>query len=234
MLPSYQKQNNDSDHSHDHQHHADTELGHKHKDYGNQNHDHAHDHGHHERNGSTCSHDKLEIHTDEVPPDDIPQPYKRNVNLHAAYLHVMADLAQSVAVLIAGLVIWARPDWHMIDPILTLLFAVLVLYSTLGVLRSSISVLLEATPPNISWRKVYAAISNVPNVHNVHDLHLWSISHGQPSLSVHCQSNDPEALFKIRDQCEAFGITHATIQVQREEGPCATCRNTSYCTTHLA
>lgn len=237
MLPSYQKQSSDSDHSHDH-HHGDTEQGQKHKTSCNHKndgngHDHDHDHGHHEEeNNGSAEH--VGLLSEDVPTEDTRHADKRNINLRAAYLHVMADLAQSVAVLIAGLVIWARPDWHVIDPILTLLFALLVLYSTLGVLRSSIAVLLEATPPNISWRKVYDAIAKVPNVRNVHDLHLWSISHGQPSLSVHCQSSDPDALCKIRDQCEVFGITHATIQVQQEEGPCVTCGDTSDCTTHLA
>jgi solute carrier family 30 (zinc transporter), member 2 len=171
---------------------------------------------------------------DEVPRETVSSIDKRNINLRAAYLHVMADLAQSVAVLIAGLVIWAKPDWHIIDPILTLLFAVLVLYSTIGVIRSSVSVLLEATPTNISWTKVYNAIAQIPQIHNVHDLHLWSVSHGQPALSVHCHSTDPRALRKIRDQCQAFGITHTTIQVQVEPGPCLTCGDTTFCTTHLA
>lgn len=177
------------------------------------------------------------LHDDEVPvedEDDHHQHDQRNINLRAAYMHVMADLAQSVAVLIAGLVIWVRPDYHVIDPILTLLFACLVLYSTLGVLRLSIAVLLEATPPNLSWRKVYEAICKVPNVHDVHDLHIWSISHGQPTLSVHCRSSDPMALRKVRDACLKFGISHATIQVQHVEGPCLTCGDSVSCTQHLS
>ena len=181
---------------------------------------------------NSAQNDLIELHSDEVPVPIAPESV-RNINLHAAYLHVMADLAQSVAVLIAGLVIWVRPDWHIIDPILTLGFAVLVLYSTLGVVRSSISVLLEETPPSISWRKVYEAISRVPNVKNVHDLHIWSISHGQPTLSVHCQTTDPEALRKIRDECLVFGISHATIQTQFWEGPCVTCGDLPCCTGHL-
>ena len=67
-----------------------------------------------------------------------------------------------------GLVIWRKPEWHIIDPILTLGFCVLVLWSTIGVLRSSIAVLLEETPAGIDWRKVYTVISAVPNVDDVH------------------------------------------------------------------
>jgi zinc transporter 2 len=247
MLPSYQNQ----EHSDDHQHGAaagtaaaacDDEEGHAHAHHdhsttaatstSHDGHFHDHDHGNGSAATATAASDHHAVHSSEVRGPSAAE--KRNVNLHAAYLHVMADLAQSVAVLIAGLVIWVRPDWYIIDPILTLLFATLVLYSTFGVLRSSISVLLEETPPSISWRQVHEAIAKVSNVNDVHDLHIWSISHGQPTLSVHCQSTDPDALRKIRDECLVFGIIHATIQVQDAEGLCLTCGDATYCTRHLA
>jgi solute carrier family 30 (zinc transporter), member 2 len=210
-------------------------------------HEHEHEHAHHAakvdshdghgHSHSANQHEHCGLHVDEVSVDSdahLDHHDQRNINLRAAYLHVMADLAQSVAVLIAGLIIWVRPDWHIIDPILTLLFACLVLYSTLGVLRLSIAVLLEATPPNVSWKKVYDAIRQVPNVYDVHDLHIWSIAHGMPTLSVHCQSTDPTALRKIRDQCLKFGISHATIQVQRVPGMCVTCGDNVGCSKHLS
>jgi zinc transporter 2 len=65
-------------------------------------------------------------------------------------------------------VIWWRPDYHIVDPILTLGFSMLVLYSTIGVLKSSIAVLLEETPSSIDWKKVYNAISALPGVDDVH------------------------------------------------------------------
>ncbi len=242
LLPSYQKQNSDhcdaeNGHSHEHKDHS-TACNNKHDDGHFHDHDHGHGHGHGPTNNDITTvvpynDTHVVLHSDEVAVECPSAVDERNINLRAAYLHVMADLAQSVAVLIAGLIIWARPDWYVIDPILTLLFAALVLYSTVGVLRSSIAVLLEATPPNISWYKVFKAIADVPNVTDVHDLHLWSISHGQPSLSVHCRSDDPNALSNIRDKCLAFGISHVTIQIQPAEGPCVTCGDTPYCTSHL-
>ena len=229
-----------------------TAQGHDHH-HDDHHHGHVHDHesakeeeDHHDHHHAPC----LELlHNDEVVPlvddcgagatggHDAIDPHEqeeRNINLHAAYLHVMGDLAQSVAVLIAGLVIWVRPDWHFVDPILTLLFACLVLYSTVGVLRVSMTVLLEGTPPNVSWQKVYEAICLVPNVQDVHDLHIWSIAHGLPTLSVHCQSDDPMALHNIRDACRKFGISHATIQIQPISGSsCVTCGDISSCTRHF-
>ena len=67
-----------------------------------------------------------------------------------------------------GIVIWWRPDYHIVDPILTLGFSILVLYSTVGVLKSSVAVLLEETPSSIDWKKVYDAISAIPGVDDVH------------------------------------------------------------------
>jgi solute carrier family 30 (zinc transporter), member 2 len=192
-------------------------------------HDHHH-HCHEEENPLIGGVETISVlqHADELPPPEHEHVQKkattRNINLHAAYLHVLGDLAQSVAVLIAGLVIWWKPSWQMVDPICTLGFCALVFYSTLGVLRSSISVLLEEVPPNLSWRKVHEDIENVRGVTNVHDLHIWSISHGVPTLSVHCTSTNPQqALEDIYKVCQKHNITHATVQVQGLDADCITC-----------
>lgn len=220
------------DHQHSHCHH------HGHGDDDHQSHDHSHSHQHAEEsaslipsneNGSCHSHSDYDSvqHADEIPSE----PPARNVNLHAAYIHVLGDLALSVAVLLAGLVIWFKPEWEIVDPICTIFFCIMVFLSTLGVLRSSISVLLEETPPHLSWQKVYDELSNVAVVTNVHDLHIWSISHGEPALSVHCSSSDPNALSEVYKVCQKFGIYHATIQIQPNQGPCTTCE-ISGCMTH--
>lgn len=172
------------------------------------------------------------LHADEAPHSHAAVQHehhgekKRNINLHAAYIHVLGDLAQSVAVLIAGLTIWWKPEWRAIDPICTILFCMVVFYSTIGVIRSSISVLLEEVPPHVDWDDVYRDISAVPGVSNVHDLHIWSISHGFVALSVHASADDPDsALQKIEAVCSRHGIAHSTIQLQSTSGgaDCITC-----------
>ena len=186
--------------------------------------------------GTPSSPGNLErLHTDEIPHSHAEADHqnhqhhgekKRNINLHAAYIHVLGDLAQSVAVLIAGLTIWWKPEWRAIDPICTILFCMVVFYSTIGVIRSSISVLLEEVPPHVDWDDVYRDISAVPGVFNVHDLHIWSISHGFVALSVHASANDPDgALQKIEAVCSRHGIDHSTIQLQSAKGgaDCITC-----------
>jgi len=189
--------------------------------------------GNHNDHGCGHSHDEDHNKTKEQQPSHRHQPPPRNVNLHAAYLHVLGDLAQSFAVFLGGLVIWYKPEWHAIDPILTLGFSGLVLWSITGVMRSSLAVLLEETPANIDWQEVHDAIAGVPGVIDVHDLHIWCISHGQTAISVHCFSMDDYAIGAINRALRPFGIGHTTIQVNR--GSCGTCpgQGETICESHL-
>jgi zinc transporter 2 len=149
------------------------------------------------------------------------------VNLHAAYLHVLGDLAQSVAVLIAGIVIWLKPSWAIVDPICTLGFCGLVFYSTLGVLRSSIAVLLEEVPPHVSWQDVYDDLSELESLTKVHDLHIWCISDGVTVVSLHASAVDghvDQALRDVNRVCQKHKLQHITAQLQTASvEECITC-----------
>ncbi|KAL7528980.1 hypothetical protein ACHAXR_005206, partial [Thalassiosira sp. AJA248-18] len=199
---------------------------------------HSHSHHHDEESDALLpSSDKGHSysgvqHLAEVLPDSSIEKgcnshkKERNVNLDAAYLHVLADLAQSVVVLIAGLIIWAKPTWQLADPICTLIFSILVCYSTVGVIRSSLSVLLEEVPPGVDWEEIYDGICGVEGVSNVHDLHIWSISHGLPILSVHATAVNSEKAYRdIKKVCNEKNISHLTIQLQpaSTEYDCVTC-----------
>lgn len=227
------------DHGHGHGHgqktHDEEKMEDHHDHECHDHHDHSHskkkedhyDHGHHANETSPL----VVVDGGHVDDDMHKKEKQRNVNLHAAYLHVLGDLAQSVAVLLGGIVIWWRPDYHIVDPILTLGFSMLVLYSTIGVLKSSIAVLLEETPSSIDWKKVYNAISALPGVDDVHDLHIWCISHGQVALSVHCTSSNQNAISNINRTCKKFGIDHSTIQVN--QGACMSCSGPDCCVSHM-
>ncbi|CAJ1938014.1 unnamed protein product [Cylindrotheca closterium] len=226
------------DHSHKHQEH-DHSHGHEHQEECHEHHGHDHDdhhkdsHDHHETETSSLIPKKDEggCHGHGHGHHESKKKPTRNVNLQAAYLHVLGDLALSVAVLIAGLIIWFKPEWQKLDPIITIVFSAMVFYSTLGVLRTSIAVLLEEIPSSISWQKVFEDISNIPCINNVHDLHIWSIHHGEAALTVHCSSDDANALTEVYKVCKAHDISHATIQIQPNEEGCATC--TISCMSHF-
>lgn len=211
------EESDDHKEAHDHTH-SDSHC--RHNDKHDESHEGGHDHSHihHSATESTGlvsqKHGKYQtLDSDEVTPSSRET---RNVNLQAAYLHVMGDLAQSFGVLIAGLLIWYNPNWHIVDPICTLIFCAFVFYSTLGIIRSSISILLEEVPSNVKWAEMFTAIQAVEGVANVHDLHIWSISQGMPSMSVHCsvQGDSDIALGRIYNVVKEKGVKHATIQIQ--------------------
>jgi solute carrier family 30 (zinc transporter), member 2 len=163
----------------------------------------------------------------------------QNINLQAAYLHVLGDLAQSATVFIAGIIIWIVPSLTIVDPICTLLFCILVFYSAYGVCCTSIAVLLQQVPSHLNYYHIRDRIAMVEYVQDVHDLHIWSISHRVPALTVHCSITYPmnetdtttkeqhihdmvlEKIYEIV-RCE-FNIIHATIQIQSTNSNCITC-----------
>ena len=144
------------------------------------------------------------------------------LNIRAAKLHVLADLASSVGVVVAGLVMLAT-GWAYADPIAAILIGVLVVASTGGVLRETVGVLLEGAPAGMDAREVGAAIAGTEGVVGVHDLHLWTITSGFPAMSAHvlvaagadCHAIRRELEVLLRDR---FELTHTTLQVEHAPG----------------
>ena len=141
---------------------------------------------------------------------------KQNINMHAAYLHVLGDLVQSIAVLIAGVVIMYKPEWKVVDPILSIVFCPLIFYSTLGIIRTSMHILLEGSPTNVNVDELWSDIAAVEGVTEITDLHVWSISHGSVAMTVHARAIQPQtALHGIHELCtRSYGIDHCTIQME--------------------
>ena len=142
-----------------------------------------------------------------------------NLNVRAAYIHVLGDLIQSVGVMIASIIIWFIPTAHMADPLCTLLFAILVLFTTYGVMQTAVLSILNAAPESIDIPSLLAALSSIEGVSNVHDVHVWSYaSAGDPkaiALSVHLAADEPKSVLRAaRAIATAHGISHATIQVE--------------------
>jgi cobalt-zinc-cadmium efflux system protein len=144
------------------------------------------------------------------------------LNVRAAMLHVLADLASSAGVVVAGLVVVAT-GWKEADPLAGLLIGALVIVSTAGVLRETIGVLLEGAPIGMDAREVGAAIGSTPGVVEVHDLHLWTITSGFPALSAHVLVAAGADCHAIRRELEVllrerFRLTHTTLQVEHAPG----------------
>ena len=144
------------------------------------------------------------------------------LNVRAAMLHVLADLASSVGVILAGLIVIAT-GWRYADPLTGLAIGVLVIASTVGILRESIGVLLEGAPEGTDAREVGAAMASAEGVVGVHDLHLWTITSGFPALSAHVLVAAGADCHAIRRELEVllrerFELEHTTLQVEHAPG----------------
>lgn len=140
------------------------------------------------------------------------------LNVRAALAHVLADLAGSVGVVVAGAVILTT-GWRPIDPLLGLAIGALVLWGAWRVLREAVAVLLEATPAGVDGDAVGRAMAAVEGVREVHDLHIWTITSGFPALAAHV-TVEPGTDCRDRRRALAvllareFGIAHTTLQVE--------------------
>jgi len=146
-----------------------------------------------------------------------------NLNARAAMLHVMSDLVSSFAALVAGAVIYAT-GWLPIDPILSLVIAGLILFSTLRLLRDTLHVLMEGVPPAIELGEIGRGLAGLPGVVSVHDLHVWSIVPGKVALSAHIELVEIQQWPAILAAARALlhdrhGIEHITLQPEIRDAP---------------
>lgn len=148
---------------------------------------------------------------------------EENLNLRAAYLHVLGDMLGSVGAVIAGLLIMFF-NWGWADPVASLIVAFLILVSGFRVTRDAIQVLMEGTPTNIDLHEVIEAIEKTPEIISIHDLHVWSITSGVNALSCHAVVNrnltveeSQDVLQLIEEKLKDKGIVHVTIQIESKD-----------------
>nr|AKN21630.1 slc30a-10 [Schmidtea mediterranea] len=151
-----------------------------------------------------------------------------NINLRAAFIHVIGDIIQSFGVLAAAFIIYFKPQWKIADPICTFLFSFLVMLTTIFIFRDVIYVLLERKPRHINYNKVTIRISSIPGIVQIHNLRLWSITLTKTALSCHLvvdASQDSQSILeKVYDMCiEEFKISEITIQIESSAKPSALC-----------
>lgn len=141
---------------------------------------------------------------------------QKSVNTRAALVHVMGDLLGSIAALISGVVI-QMSGWMTIDPILSIFVALLILKSTISILKESYHFLMEGVPLHIDYVKVGNDLMAVEGVKAVHDLHVWEMSPQHPALIAHVEIKQFKEWPRILDRIaimlrEVHGIDHITLQ----------------------
>ena len=151
----------------------------------------------------------------------LQQSRKDNLNMKAAFLHLLYDAVSSVAVIITGVVVLFT-GWMLLDLIVSLVIVFMIVWSSMEILRDAVRIFMQGVPRNIDPEKVYQSILDVPRVASLHGLHIWSVSSSEVFLSCHiCIDSKPGAVDTdqvINDVNTVldhnFGIRHTTLQVE--------------------
>ena len=150
-----------------------------------------------------------------------------SLNVEGAFLHVVADLLGSVAVVVGGILVLAF-EWDIADPIFGIVIGVLILVSSLRLLWKVVHVLMEGTPSHLEWHLLCQCLEELEGVTGVHDIHAWSITTGYDALSAHVTANptvmqDPNPVLQALRAIASseFGIRHVTIQLEDSMEGCA-------------
>lgn len=146
----------------------------------------------------------------------------RDLNIRSALIHEIGDTLSTAAVILGGLgILLSGHAW--IDPVLSILIGAMILWSSIGIIRESLNILLEGTPRGIPVQEVEASLRSIAGVNNVHDLHIWSIGSERHALSCHVAiadiplSESNAIIVQIQKlMAERFHIFHTTIQFEHE------------------
>ena len=145
---------------------------------------------------------------------------RTSLNLHGALLHVLSDLLGSVAAVVAALVIgWT--GWMPIDPLLSLVAAVLLVRSSWGLVRRSAHVLLEGTPEGLDLQRLRSELgAAVPGLKDIHHVHAWSLTAGKPLLTlhgtIHADVEGETVLREVKRHLGLVGFSHSVVQLERD------------------
>jgi cobalt-zinc-cadmium efflux system protein len=149
-----------------------------------------------------------------------------SINVRAAYLHLLGDTLSSVAVIAGGAAIWLW-GWEWVDPAITALVSVYLVYHTWGVLKESVGILMEEVPKDLDLDEIKTTLETVPEVENIHHIHLWRLNDSRLYFETHVglrENLDIRRIDTVRHTLESllderFGIDHTTLQF--EYRPCA-------------
>lgn len=145
-----------------------------------------------------------------------------DLNLRSAFLHLMGDVMSTLGAVIAGVIIYFT-KWNWLDPFVSVLIGLFILWNAWSILRQSIHILLESTPENIDIKEMVEKLHTIDGVRSVHDLHVWSINENLRMLSAHIVTDDismRECSLIQQDINEllihGYNIQHATLQIECE------------------
>lgn len=145
---------------------------------------------------------------------------KSDLNIRGAFLHMAADALVSIGVVAAGaLYLWQ--GWTWIDPLTSMVIAIVVIVGTWSLFRQSLHLLFDGVPEHIKLPEVRACLEAISGVASVHDLHIWAMSTAEPALTAHLVTRGERAAGDILQEAQHalhhdFGIEHVTLQIEAE------------------
>jgi cobalt-zinc-cadmium efflux system protein len=143
-----------------------------------------------------------------------------SLNIRSAYIHMLGDAISSAGVVAAGIAI-RFTGWAYADTLVSVLIAVFIVYTSWGIVREAVNVLLEGTPRGLDMKRLVSEMQTVPGVEDVHDLHVWTIGDGMNTLSCHLRVNSSDvasAATVVREVKEMlatqYAMRHSTIETE--------------------
>lgn len=146
-----------------------------------------------------------------------------DLNIKAAYWHLMADALVSLGVVIAGLII-KYTNWYFVDGIIALIVAIVILFSTWSLFKDSIIGILDGVPSNINSEEIKNHLLKIKGVKEIYHIHIWSISTNENSLTCHIKIDSlddiPCVKEQIKKELSEHNITHSTLEFETENESC--------------
>lgn len=146
---------------------------------------------------------------------------RHNLNIRAAYLHLIGDTLSSVAVIVGGLLIYFY-DLYWVDPLVTIIIGVYILTQAYSILKETIDILMQGTPKKIDLDEIKRQIEAINEVHNIHHVHTWALNEKEIHFEAHVDLKEDLRLSQtdqLQEQIGSllntkFGITHVTLQFE--------------------
>ena len=148
---------------------------------------------------------------------------QNDLNVRGAFMHMLADTLVSVGVVISGVVI-VFTGWNIIDPIISIVIALAILFSTWNLLHDSVRLAMDGVPEKVDLDHLREHICSTPHVLSVHHIHVWAMSTTENALTAHIvvddMANAHEAVHAIKEELREEGIVHATIETELKDDEC--------------
>ena len=152
---------------------------------------------------------------------------EEDLNIKAAYLHLLSDALVSLALVVGGIIIYYK-HWFWIDPVFSLIIAAVIVKTTWSLLKSSLRLSLDAVPENVDIKKIEKNISAIGGVENIHHIHAWALSTKMNALTAHIlvtknlsMEQVDQLKRKIKHELEHLNIHHSTLEFEEAMKDCA-------------